>query len=826
MKYSFPVSLILSLFIFASCAPTGQISNSPTQTISSFTSGMEHYEGFYDFYWDDNTGKIWLNIDRFEEDFLYINALATGLGSNDIGLDRGQIGQDRLVHFYRSGNKVLLVQPNLNFRAITDNHLEKRSVDEAFAQSVLWGFTIHIRENDQVLVDATDFFLRDAFGVATRLQNMNQGNHRLDDSRSAMYLPRTKNFPKNSEFEAILTFTGDQSGAYLRSVAPSNEAVTVRQHHSFVELPDDNYKPRVFDPRSGFYPRGFQNYSAGVADPFIERFIPRHRLEKVDPDAEMSEAVEPIIFYVDSGAPEPIRTALIEGAQWWEEAFEAAGFKNAYKVKVLPEDVDPLDVRYNVIQWVHRSTRGWSYGRSVVDPRTGEIIKGHVSLGSLRIRQDYLIAEGLLAPYEEGVEADPVMKEMALARIRQLSAHEVGHTIGIAHNFAASVNDRASVMDYPHPKVIINEDGSFDLSDAYDDAIGEWDKRVVMYGYTQFADEESEKVGLQKIIERNIDLGLQFISDLDARPEGGAHPYAHLWDNGEDAVAQMDHLMDVRRRALSRFSEANIQEGRPMSTLEDVLVPMYLYHRFQLEATVKILAGLNYTYAIRDDGQPVAEIVDPQWQREALNAMLKTVRADELALPEQIIALIPPKAYGYSYDREQFNRRTGLPFDAIGIAEAAADPVFRLLLNGQRAARLVEYNSRNPENPGLEEVIDAILMQTWTGHSSTGYRGEVERVVDRSALYHLMHLSANSSHASQVRAIATQRLKELANELENNLGAAIDNAQLAHWEFAIDEINRFLANPESFEIPSALPLPPGAPIGMGCGSELSSYSNH
>lgn len=555
------------ILLFSAASLTGQSS------LTDKTADMQFYEGYFNFWWDAKEGKIWLEIDKLDQEILYVNSLAAGMGSNDIGLDRGQLGGTQIVIFERVGPKVLMRQPNYRYRASSENWLERKSVDEAFAQSVLWGFTISAEENGRVLVDATDFLLRDAHDVVGRLRGSNQGNYSVDRSRSAIYLPGTFNFPKNSEFEAILTYTGTGAGGWVRSVTPSANAITVRLHHSFIELPDDNYKPRKMDPRAGYFGINYQDYSAPIGGDFVQRFISRHRLEKKDPASPMSEAVEPIVYYLDNGTPEPIRSALLDGARWWSEAFEAIGYKDAYRVEILPADAHPLDVRYNVIQWVHRSTRGWSYGASVTDPRTGEIIKGHVSLGSLRVRQDFMIAEGLLGPYADGSDPDPRMLEMALARIRQLSAHEIGHTLGIAHNFASSVNDRASVMDYPHPKVIVKEDGSFDLSEAYAVGMGAWDIQAIAYGYQHFPENTNEDEALDAILRETIDRGLLYITDRDARPQGGAHPDAHLWEYGSDHISQMDHILQIRQLALQRFSDNMIRYGRPMAELEDVPVP-------------------------------------------------------------------------------------------------------------------------------------------------------------------------------------------------------------------------------------------------------------
>ncbi len=790
----------------------------PSELISirEKTKSMEQFKGFFDFFWDDSSGKIYIQIDSWETEFLYMISLPAGLGSNDVGLDRGQLGGRHVVEFRRAGPKVLLVEPNVWYRAESDNMPERKAVSEAFAESVLWGFEIVAQKGNSVVVDATDFYLRDAHNVIGRLQATDQGNYQLDQTRSAFYMENTKNFPDNSEVEVLLTFTGESPGQYVRHVTPSPEAITLRQRHSLIRLPDDDYVPRQFDPRAGYFPISYRDYAAPIDEPIIKRLITRHRLQKKNPSAAMSEPIEPIVYYVDSGTPEPIRSALIEGASWWNEAFEAAGFIDAFQVKILPEDADPMDVRYNTIQWVHRSTRGWSYGDAVTDPRTGEILKGHVTLGSLRVRQDYLIAEGLLAPYETGKPVTDAMEKMALARLRQLSAHEVGHTIGLAHNFAASIAGRASVMDYPHPLVRIDSDGEIDLSRAYDTGIGEWDKIAIQYGYTDFGSEPDLEI-LQNMLTDYFMKDQIFISDRDARPEGGAHPLAHLWDNGNDPVAELRRVLKVRKMALERFSERNIPAGEPYSNLEDALVPIYMFHRYQVDAASKLIGGIYYTYAMRGDGQEVTAIVPGARQRDAVNALVETLAPENLAISESLLKIMPPKAYGYSRSEENFTTYTGLTFDPLAAAETAADLSVRFLLHPERAARLIEYHARDSRYPALRAVITTLLEATWSSDLLNGYEGEIQKIVNNVVLYHLMHLAGNAGAHPEVRAVASAELAELKSNLQSRLSETGDTEEDFHFKYAISRITSFQENPSSIPMEEPLSPPAGPPIGMGCG---------
>jgi Met-zincin/Domain of unknown function (DUF5117) len=818
----------LLTFLATAQAPATKESSAAVPSVREKTAGMKHLDGLIPLDWDAKSGRLYLEIPHIDAagksaEFLYATSLPFGTGSNDLGLDRGQVSEGRIVHFERSGPKVLLVQPNLTFRTSSTDKDEQLAVRQSFAESVLWGFTVAAESGDgTILIDATDFFLHDAHGVADTLARTKQGSYRVDAARSAITMDDTKAFPKNTEVEAELTFVTEAppSGEFVRDIAPDPHAMTIRERTSFIELPGPGFVPRRFVPRAGYFETRYRDYTAPLGEPLDQHFIVRHRLIKRDPKCTANcEAVSPIQYYVDRGAPEPVRTALLEGARWWDDAFQAAGWaKGTFRIDLLPEGANPMDVRYNIIQWVHRYTRGWSYGAVIADPRTGEIIKGNVTLGSLRARQDYLIAEALLSPYADGKipAADPMLK-LALARIRQLAAHETGHTLGLAHNFAASTVKRSdSVMDYPHPLVTLDDGGHIDTSHAYAAGIGDWDKVAIDYGYREFPAEmasDAQNAGLAKILSDADRAGQVFVTDEDARPFGSAHPRAHLWDNGGDPAAELDRVLAVRATALKNFGENAIRPGTPMAELEKTLVPIYLYHRYQTEAAIKEIAGLDYRYNQRGDGLPDPKVVDPKEQKKALQTVLKTLAPETLTLPESFLKLLPPVPPGYPRTKESFSSHTGLTFDPVAAAESAADLTLKVLLNPERASRIIEYHMRVPGSTSLREMMEAISAKVAErpegGHTMSS---EVERAVEFRALEAQMALAVDPAASSQARAIALWHIRDMLKQWKST-PMPQDLAEAIHRAAMIDRLERFEQDPSKFVPAKTVEAPPGMPIG-------------
>jgi Met-zincin/Domain of unknown function (DUF5117) len=818
------------------------------QSIDDRTSGMKKLDGYFPLYWDERTGSLFLEVPRFDTDFLYTNGLSAGLGSNDIGLDRGTGRGSRLVRFERVGPQVFLVQPNQSFRSSSKNPLERKSVEESFAKSIIWGFPVAAETGGRVLVDATPFLLRDVVNAA---QSLRPGNYQVDRTRSAFYLPNTRNFPKNTEVDMTITLVAQAAGGgggggggptqgpapigatgggggggfggglfsgSVGSVTPSPDAVTLRQHASFVELPDmTTYTPRHDDPRAGYGGATFVDFSQPISEGIQFRHIRRHRLQKKDPNAAMSEPVKPIQYWVDSGAPEDVKKALIEGAMWWDKAFEAAGFRGAFKVDVLPEGADPMDIRYNMINWVHRSTRGWSMGGSVSDPRTGEIIKATVTLGSLRDRQDYMIFEGLLSPYANGTERPAVLYETALKRIRQLSAHEVGHTLGIGHNYYDSSKGWISVMDYPTALAELKPDGTIDLSNAYHQNIGEWDKVAINWGYREFPNRAEDQAALTKILNDGWDADLRYFTNQDI----DIHPKADQWTNGANQTDELTRLMKVRRAALDRIGLNTIRKGVPTVMIEEPLVPIYMYHRYAVESTASAIGGQDFAYAMRDDNRTPIEWVSGEMQRKAIDALTATLKPSELTIPKRILDLLPPRPPGYPAHRELFPRTTGEGFDPVNPASIAADVTIGFILQPDRAARMVTQHAVDQSLPGLGEVIDRLVRATFDQPTSGSYEAEVRRAEERVLIDRVQWLAAAAPNA-QVRAISSLKLERLAARVRAaNAGAAAPGSQAeserAHRALLAADIKRFLERPmvdaAGGRIMPPSPAPPGAPIG-------------
>lgn len=780
------------------------ISLSAQAQIADKIQSMKAYSGYFNFYHDEANDKIYLEVNKLNQEFLYAYSLAQGVGNNDLGLDRGQLGNEQVVYFEKQGNRIFLVQPNTRYRANTTNPLEKQSVQQAFAKSILFGFKIEHTLNGAYLIDFTDFLMQDVHGVLKRLSMAKQGSYALDKSKSSLALEHTKSFPKNSEFEARLTFAGNGTGSEIRSVAPNADFVTVVEHHSLIELPDANYTPRLFDPRSGANAITFQDYASPVQEVIEKKWITRHRLEKKNPNAAVSEAVKPIIYYLDNGTPEPIRSALMEGGRWWNQAFEAIGYKDAFQIKLLPEDADPMDVRYHVIQWVHRSTRGWSYGASISDPRTGEIMKGHVSLGSLRIRQDFLIAQALMnAPFAvDGTNNGPMLG-MALARIRQLAAHEIGHTLGFAHNYAASARGNTSVMDYPHPQIDFKGD-QMDFSHAYDTKIGDWDKVSVDFAYGAHQSPSE----LNQVLDKAYEKGLRFITDADARNPGGAHIYAHLWDNGTTIVDELKHLLAVRQKAIANFSVANIRPNETYSHLEDVFVPLYFLHRYQTEAVAKIIGGSEYNYAVRGGKELVLSPAPLALQIDAMHAITNTLDAKNLAIPKEKLALFPPRAFNYDRTRESFKGKTGITFDPLGAVEAAADFTLDFLLHPDRLSRLAGNKAVDAKQLGLQETLAWLKQSTIQKSHTDPYLQATQETINFKVVSALL----NVLNAPTISPLAAAQVQESIHQIRSHYGKNTNPMA----KYIVQTIDQFKANPNDWKPMQTPNIPDGAPIGMDC----------
>ena len=817
------LGLMSSLSLLTACggfieSEGSNIESSTASTSVSFgdaTKDTTHKPGFFDLYIDEASGKVLAALPAPDEDglslkFIYATGLTAGLGSNPIGLDRGAFDSGVIVAFRKVGNKVIAEQENWKYRATSDNPREQLAVRESFARSFLWSGEISETADDgSLLVDISGFLTRDHLGVVAAMSaNPEGGSYAIASDRS---LPDTSSalaFPDNVEIDAFLTLTSAKPGREARVTAADGRAVTLVQHHSFVRLPPEGYKPRKFDPRTGAIEVAYYDFSAALDAPIVTRLARRFRLEREDPNATSGPVKKPIIFYVDPGAPPQIRDALIDGAEWWADAFEEAGFEDAYRVEVLPEDAHPFDIRYNMIQWTHRQTRGWSYGGGVSDPRTGEMLKANVILGSQRVRQDRMIFEGLAGTGNTGTGAadDPV--EIALARIRQLSAHEVGHTLGFAHNFAASSNDRASVMDYPAPYVQVAEDGSLDFSEAYGVGIGAWDIHSAKWLYTEFPEGTDEDDALDAIAEEAFEQGLRFVGDREARSVGTAHPHGAVWDNGGDPVEALREALDVRLIALSGFGARALDDGQPLADLHKVIVPVYLYHRYQVAAAAKLVGGVDYAYDVKGGPAGPARPVPAADQRAALNALMVTLDPAELDLPDDLLNQMTPELGSFTPfigSEETFDSKADPLFDVLAAADTAADITISALLHPARAARLVEFRRRDAAMPGFEEVlttvIEAVFQPALTDRQQT-----IAEVVQARLVRNLIVLADNEDASAAVRAIASGQLRDLRLRIRGTDRHSV-------WlRGMINDYTSREAVPVALT-PARPDVPPGSPIG-------------
>ena len=808
--------LMFTSALALSAAPPLWAAAGDARSAAEATRGMTRLPGFMEVWRDADGGRLLLSLPAQSEQFLMVFSLPHGLGSNDVGLDRGLTRGPKLVQFERRGKRMFLIEHNTGFRATSDNPSERASVAEAFAGAVLWSGDIIASEGERHLVDFSSFLTADRLDIAASLANTRQGAYRVDDKRSAVLAEQARSFPDNTELEAILTFQGPGEAEYVRQVAADAASITLRQHVSMVRLPPAGFRPRPYHPFSGAFELAWMDFGTPLASSIGVRVQPRFRLEKTDPAAPLSTVKKPIVFYVDRGAPEPVRSALLEGARWWSTAFEKAGFKDAYRVELLPEGVDPMDIRYNVIQWVHRATRGWSYGNGIADPRTGEIIKGVVTLGSQRVRQDILIAEALLAPYGKGSARHGLAEQMALARLRQLSAHEVGHTLGFHHNFAASLKGNGSVLDYPHPIVKLDAKGEISIADAYGVGVGPWDDYIVKHAYAQFAPEE-EAAALARLRAEARATGLTYQSENDSRSPGSMHPNGLLWDFGGDPLVTWDQLMAVRQRALQNFSIDTLPEERQMGELEARLVPVYLMHRYQTEAVARILGGGEFEYATSTDVRSGAarggvRTVAPARQRQALAKLASSLRAETLALPAHVLDLVTPAATGFERGREYFATRMSGVFDPLSAAEAAAAQTCTFLFDPARLNRVAWQHARDAQQPGLKETIDAVLAQTWKRGpvAATVAGGEALQAsanwVVLDALLRLV--DGGQLHPGQ-QAEARQQLASLGQWLAAHPATGAAGASRVQ---ASALIKTYLEEPGKVKLRPLPAIPPGAPI--------------
>jgi hypothetical protein len=811
--------------VVAACAAAGgqeaRTAPSParadsTSSITAHTRGFEKRDGFIPVYLDAAHGKIYLEIPRDSMRVLYFVSQATGLGSNPIGIDRGANAQQSVARFGRSGDHVLLVLENWNYRssAAAENPDHARTVAEAFPSSTIAALPLIATEKGRMLVDATDYLIRDWTSVASTIARAGQGTYSVARDRSGIYRPYTRAFPLNTELDVSLTYTTSGTpGPIMRGLLPDAHSFTLRQHITLLQLPDDSYRPRVMDPRVGYFGITFNDYAQPIQDALEQHWIERHRLERVNPADPNSPIKNPIVYYVDRGIPEPIRTAVKQGVSWWAQAFDEAGLKGAFRVEDLPEGADPMDARYNVVQWENRNERGWSVGGALADPRTGEMIKGMARLDSHRARTDYNLYAGLF-----GADSSAADTAFVLARVRQVAVHEVGHTLGLSHNYIASTYGRGSVMDYPPPRVMLDAKGNIDVSHAYAVGPGAYDVWAIHWGYGIFPP-GTEKDSLRAIMKDGLNKGFLYLSDADARPDYASDPRVNLWDDAATPSIFLDREMSVRRVAMSRFGERNIRPGEPVALLQERFVPVYFMHRFALNSLSKTIGGMEYSNATRGDGLQATRPISGVQQRAALHQLLGALQPAELAIPDTVITLMAPRPSGYRESIELFKSRTEPAFDDLGAARTLAQMIVDGILQTQRANRLVAFAARERNTLTLGETIDSLIAATWSAHPGESAKLAALRLVSRRAVTdRILALAADTDAAPEARAIAElklTRLRAVASRRATEAGAtAANEAERAEWLAMSGDIGRWLDRRELPTPTRALVAPPGDPFGV------------
>jgi hypothetical protein len=776
--------------------------------------GTISQDGLLPVHVDARGGRILLSLpapgaDGVSARFIYLTALETGLGSAPLGLDRGMSSSSRLIVFRRVGRKIVAEIENPRFRATGGAPEEQRGVRESFATSTIWMGDIAAETAEgRLLVDVSTFLVRDDLNLARTLREQENGDYRLVPELSIADPNFVRVFPRNIELQARLTFVSARPGPEVGNIAPVGGNVSFIVRHSLVALPAPGYRPRRFDPRAGGFGTQVVDFNAPLGRPMVYELANRFRLERVDAGAARSRVRDPIVFYIDPAAPEPIRAALREGVAWWAEAFDAAGYVGAFRAEILPAGADPLDVRYNVVHWVNRATRGWSYGQAIVDPGTGEIIRGNVLLGSLRVRQDLMIYQALVGAglTGSGGPNDPIAA--ALARIRQLGAHEVGHALGLAHNFAGSIQGRYTVMDYPAPRITL-VNGVPDLSDAYGVGVGRWDRFAIDWLYGA----ETDAAALPRMAAA-LAGGLRFVADDDARPAGAAHPLGSLWDDGADPVAELGRMAQVRAAAVARFGPAALNPGEPQSQLRRAFVPIWLLHRYQIEAAAKWIGGVDFTYALAGDGQGEARAVPPAAQRRALDALLETVTPAALTVPP---ALLPQLSAGWSGDSDrqtdiELMATAGGPiFDPFAATETGAAVTLTALLAPERLNRLELQNQADPASPGAHELVDRLIAQVFAFTGLDPAAAAVQRRIATTTALALARVQRDAALSPTLALGLSERINRLSQALARAPGSPVQ----ADWSRGLarllgdrEALGQALADPR--RVPR---IPPGMPIG-------------